>query len=94
MFMIVFDITELALNQVSKHKKTVFLHKYRFTGKKKAIADIRVLLNPRTHQPPTHLPTDPILTDPIDKIPFKRLENKKINIFMNPNTAGKMQSCT
>ena len=48
---------------------------------------------PTDHPPLTHRPTDPILTDPTDKIPFKRLDNRKILILQNTNTAGKMLNC-
>ena len=61
----------------------------------------RVLLNPPTNDlPPTdqpttdHVltdpPTDPIITDPTDKILFQRLDQWRIFILQNPNTAGMM----
>ena len=43
---------------------------------------------PIDHPPLTHRPTDPT-----DKIPFKRLDNRKISILQNTNTAGKMLNC-
>ena len=49
-----------------------------------------ILTNPPTHRPQTHQPTDPILTDPTNKILFKKLDNRKISVLQNTNTAGKM----
>ena len=57
----------------------------------------RVLLNPLTTDQLTtdHLPTDqpthrPKIHRPSDKILFQRLDNEKIFILQNTNTAGKM----
>ena len=47
--------------------------------------------DPPTTDPPTNRPG---LTDPTDKILFKRLDNRKISILQNTNTAGKMLNCT